>query len=89
MQTIGTFQKLLVNSYEWKKKLFKCNEISVEDYDEDSILGYILGVDCEYPKRLHNFNNNLLFLQRLKNATSLFAIFTIKTTMSTHIRILN
>ena len=47
-----------------EKKLFKCDEISVEDYDEDSNEGYILGVDCEYPKRLHNFNNDLLFLQK-------------------------
>ena len=34
----------------------------MENYDEDSSKGYILEVDIEYPKDLHNFHSDLPFL---------------------------
>ena len=33
-----------------------------EDFDEDSNKGYILEVDVEYPKFLHNLHSGLAFL---------------------------
>ena len=34
----------------------------VKNYDEESNTGYILEVDVEYPKRLHNLYRDLPFL---------------------------
>ena len=39
----------------------------MKNYDEDSDKGYILEVDVEYPERLRNLNNGLLFIpERMK-----------------------
>ena len=42
----------------------KFNEHFIKNYDEDSDKGYILEVDAEYPKRLHNFNMMHYFYQK-------------------------
>ena len=42
----------------------KFNEHFIKNYDEDSDKGYILEVDVEYPKRLHNFHNYAPFLPK-------------------------
>ena len=44
----------------------------------------MLKVDVEFPKRVHNFHNDLPFLpeiMKIKNATSLYAVCATKTTM--------
>ena len=41
----------------------KFNEKFIKNYDKNSDIGYILTVDVEYPKRLHNLHNGLPFLQ--------------------------
>ena len=60
-------QKLPVDSFKWKKNILKFNEDFINNYDEDSDKGYILEVDVEYPKDLHNLHSDLPFLpQRWK-----------------------
>ena len=39
------------------------NDDFIKNYYEDSDKGYILEVDVEYPKKLHNVHCNLPFLQ--------------------------
>ena len=45
-----------------EKNPFKFNEEFINNYDEDSNKGYILKVDVEYPKYLHDLNSDLLFV---------------------------
>ena len=45
----------------------KFNEEFIKNYDEDSSKAYILEVNVEYPKDLHNLHSDLPFLsERLK-----------------------
>ena len=45
----------------------KFNEEFIKNYDEDSSKAYILEVDIEYPKDLHNLHSDLPFLsERMK-----------------------
>ena len=78
-------QKLPVDGFKWKKDMLKFNEDFIKNYDKDSDKGYILEVDVEYPKNLHDLHSDLPFLpERMKikkNASSLYAICMIKITM--------
>ena len=47
-----------------EKNASNFNTKFIRNYDEDSGRGYIFEVDVKYPKRLHNFHSDLLFLQR-------------------------
>ena len=49
-----------------EKSISKFNEKFIKNYDKDSNIGHILEVDVEYPKRLHNFQNDLPFLPERK-----------------------
>ena len=67
-----------------KKDISKFNENFMKNYNEDSNKGYILEIDVEYPRSLHNLHDDLPFLPekiRLRNVISLYAISMIKTTM--------
>ena len=44
------------------KKTFKFNETFITSYGKDSHIGYILEVNFEHSKRLHNLHNDLPFL---------------------------
>ena len=45
----------------------KFNEEFIKNYDEDSSKAYILEVNLEYPKDLHNLHSDLPFLsERMK-----------------------
>ena len=47
--------------------MLKFNEEFIKNYDEDSDKGYILEVDVEHPKDLHNLHSDLPFLpERMK-----------------------
>ena len=35
------------------------NEKFIKNYNKDNNIGHILEIDVKYPKRLHNFHNNL------------------------------
>ena len=60
-------QKLPVNGFKWIKYTSKIDEKFIKNYDEDRDKGYILEVDVEYPKRLHDLHSDLQFLrQRMK-----------------------
>ena len=47
-----------------EKNVSKFNEQFIENYDEDSNKGYILQVDVEYSKDLHNLRIHLTFLSK-------------------------
>ena len=50
-----------------EKNVSKFGEHFTESSDEGSNKGYILEIDVEYPKDLHNLHNNLPFLsERMK-----------------------
>ena len=60
-------QKLPVDGFKWKQNMLKFNEDFTKNYDEDSDKGYILEVDVEYPKNLHDLHSDLPFLpERMK-----------------------
>ena len=49
------------------KKMLKFNEYFIKHYDEDRDKGYILEVDIDYPKKLHDRHSDLPFLaERMK-----------------------
>ena len=50
-----------------EKNVSNFDEEFMKNYDEDSNKGYILEVDVEYPKYLHNLHSNLSLLsERMK-----------------------
>ena len=62
-------QMLPVGNFKWVKKddLTKFDEKFIKNYDENSHKGYLLEVDVEYPKNLHKWHSDLLFLsERMK-----------------------
>ena len=62
-------QKLQVNNFKLKKKKkSKFNEDFIKSYEENRNKGYILEVDIEYRKNLHDLHSDLPFLPgRMKN----------------------
>ena len=73
---MSNVSKIPVNGFKWKKNS-KFNEDFIKNYDEKSNKGCILGVDVEYPKRLHNLHSDLPFspeIMKIKNAASLLVI---------------
>ena len=60
-------QKLPVDGFKCKKNKSKFNADFIKNYDEETDKGYILEVDVEYPKNLHDFHSDLPFLpERMK-----------------------
>ena len=50
-----------------EKSVSKFDDEFIKNYDEDSNKRYILEVDAEYPKNLHNLHSDLPFLsERIK-----------------------
>ena len=50
-----------------KKNILKFNEDFIRNYDENSDKDYIVEVDVEYHKSLHELHNDLLLLpERMK-----------------------
>ena len=47
--------------------MLEFNDDFIKNYDQDSNKGYILEVDVEYPKNLHDLHSDLPFLsERMK-----------------------
>ena len=60
-------QKLPADGFKWKENISEFNEELIKNYDEDSNKGYILEVDIEYPRNLHDLHSDLPFLpERMK-----------------------
>ena len=60
-------QRLSVDGFKWVKYVSKIDEDFIKNYAEDSDKGYILQVDVEYPKNLHDLHSDLPFLpERIK-----------------------
>ena len=55
-------EKVPVDGFEWKENISKFNEDIIKDHDEDSNKGYILEVDAEYLKNLHDLHSDLPYL---------------------------
>ena len=55
-------QKLPVINFEWIEDTFQFNEDFIKSYDEESDEGHFLEVDVQYPEKLHELHNDLLFL---------------------------
>ena len=55
-------QPLPVDGFDWVEHLSKIDEHFLKNYNEDSNKGYILEVDIEYPKNLHDLHSDLPFL---------------------------
>ena len=59
--------KLHVGGFKWVKKVSRIDEDFIKNYDEDSDKGYILEVDVEYSKNLHDLHSDLPILsERMK-----------------------
>ena len=60
-------EPLPVNGFDWVEDLSKIDENFIKNYDKDNDKGYILEVDVEYPKNLHDLHFDLPFLpERMK-----------------------
>ena len=55
-------EPLPVNGFDWMEDLFKIDEDFIKNYDNDNDKGYILEIDVEYPKNIHDLHSNLPFL---------------------------
>ena len=55
-------EPLPVDGFDRIKDLPKIDEDLIKSYDENSDKGYILEVNVEYPKNLHDLHSDLLFL---------------------------
>ena len=60
----AVLQKLPVNGFKLKKNVSTFDEEFIKNYDECSNKGYILEVDVEYPKDLHNLHSDLPFISK-------------------------
>ena len=60
-------QKLSVDGFKWKKIYQNLMKTLSKNYDGDSDKGYVLEVDVEYSKSLHDLHSDLPFLpERMK-----------------------
>ena len=63
-------QKLPVNGFKWINDVSDIDEEFIKNYDENSDKGYILQVDVQYPRKLHDLHSDLPFLpKRMKTDT--------------------
>ena len=73
------------------KNILKFNEDFIKNYDEESGEGYILEVDVEYPKNVHDLHSDLPFLPervKLNKCTKLVCNVHDKNSYVVHIRAL-
>ena len=60
-------EPLPVDGFKWMKYLSKIDEDFIENYDENNDKGYILEVDVEHPKNMHDLHSDLpVLLERMK-----------------------
>ena len=60
-------EPLPVDSFFWIENASEVDEDFIKNYDENGDKGYILELDVEYPKNLHDWYSDLPFLpERMK-----------------------
>ena len=82
-------QKFPVDGFKLKKDISKFNEDFLKNYDEDSDKGYILEVDVEYPRYLHDLHSDLPFLPertKVNKCSKLVCNLYVKNNYVVHIR---
>ena len=82
-------QKLTVISFECNDNISEYDERFIKNYNDESDKGDFLEVDNEYPEKLHNCHNNLLFLpesMKIEKVKKLVANLHNKTKYVIHIR---
>ena len=53
--------------FQWIEDTSQFNEDFIKNYNEEADEGYFLEVDVQYPEKLHQLHNDLLFLpERMK-----------------------
>ena len=64
---LGNVAKASVNNFETIKDTFQFNEGFIKNYNQKSDEGYFLEIDIQYLEKLHELQNDLLFLpERIK-----------------------
>ena len=67
MQTTCMVGQCQNHEFDWVEDLSKIDEDFIKNHNEDSDKGYILEVDVEYLKSLHDLHSDLPFLpERMK-----------------------
>ena len=60
-------EPLPADGFKWMKYLSKIDEDFIENYDENNDKGYMIEVDVEHPKNMHDLHSDLPFLlERMK-----------------------
>ena len=59
-------QKLPVNCFEWIEDTSQFQEDFKKSYKEKSDRGYFPEIDVQYPEKLYELHNDLLFLPKRK-----------------------
>ena len=59
-------KKLPINGFKWENDLPRFNEDFINNYNENSDVGYFLEVDIEYTKKLWSYQKDLPFLPERK-----------------------
>ena len=57
-------KKLPVNGFKWINDVTEIDDKFIKNYDEDSDKGYILEVEVNYPRKLHDLHSDLPFLPK-------------------------
>ena len=75
-------ETLAVGGFKWMRNTSKMDEEFIKNCDENSDIKFILKVDLEYPKELHDLHSDLPFLpekmEKLMDTTSLYVRYLIK-----------
>ena len=82
-------KNLPVNKFQWIEDTSQFNENFIKNYKEDSDEGYFAEADVQYPEKLHELHNYLLFLperMKLEKFQKLVANLHDKTEYAIHIR---
>ena len=58
-------QKLSVRDFKWVRNVSKIDEDFIKNYYEDGNVGFILNLDIEYSKELHDLHNDLPLLPEI------------------------
>ena len=72
-------QNLPVNVFNWIEETSQFNEGFIKVYNTGCDIEYFIEVDVQYPEKLHELHNDLIFLpERMKKLENLFQIYMTK-----------